>query len=57
MVNKERGEVALKISGKTYTLCLDMDGLAKLDNEFDTTLADIGEVLEKASSTQIREIL
>lgn len=34
MANRQRGEIAAELGGKTYTLCLTLGALAELENAF-----------------------
>jgi len=58
MANRERGEVAFEVDGRTYTFCLDLNGLTELEAMFSTPTREVGfvEIVGKAEAGHARYI-
>ncbi len=52
MVNRHRGEVAARLDGRDYTLCLTLGALAELEDAFDAE--DLGALTERFGSGHLR---
>ncbi len=50
-VNRRRGEVAARIDGRDYTLCLTLGALAELEDAF--AADDLGELAKRFSSGRL----
>jgi hypothetical protein len=62
MANREKGEVSLDIGGASYTLCLDINAMCRLEDMFSTparevTFQDILMRVQRNSITHIRAVL
>lgn len=62
MANRQKGEVALEIAGKSYTLVMDISAVCELEALFstpvrDATIAEIGRAVERGSVRHIRGFL
>lgn len=62
MANRQRGEVALEMDGKTYTLVFDMNALCCLEDLFSTperevVFQDVLKMASKGSARHIRGIV
>lgn len=57
MAVSERGEVALEIGGKRYTLVLDIDAICELENDTQLRLAQVMEKVDQGSFVFIRKYL
>jgi len=51
MVNKLRGEIAVELDGKTWTLCLTLGALAHLENDLD--VKNLSELSARFSSGKL----
>lgn len=58
MANRERGEYALEVDGKTWTFCLDLNGLTELEALFSTEAREVGfvEIIGKAEKGHAKYI-
>jgi hypothetical protein len=58
MANRERGEVALEVDGRTYTFCLDLNALTELEALFSTPDREVSfvEVVGKAEQGHAKYI-
>lgn len=58
MANRERGEVSLSIGGRVYTLYLDTNALALLEDLFSTPERDMTflEILERVQRNSVRHM-
>ena len=52
MVNKRRGEVALRLDGKTYCLCLTLGALAELEDSLN--LSNIGQLADRFAQGSVK---
>lgn len=60
--NRERGEVALEVSGRTYVMALTVDAMCALEAMFSTpakfmTFQEITDLAERGSMTHIRGVV
>jgi len=58
MANREKGEVSFQINGTSYTLCLDIDAMCRIEEQFSTPERDVTfqDVLERVNAGSMRHI-
>ena len=58
MANREKGEVSLVIGGASYTLCLDINAMCRLEEMFSTPERDVTfqEILAKVNRNKMTHI-
>lgn len=56
MANPVKGEVAFEADDKSYTLVFDFNAICELEDEFDTEIEKIGEVIGSRASA-IRRVI
>lgn len=58
MANRERGEVSIDIDGTSYTLCLDINAMCRVEEMFSTAGREVTfqEVLERVQAGSFRHI-
>lgn len=56
MANRERGEVSVEIDGTSYTLCIDLNAMCRLEDMFSTPERDVTfqDVLKEVNAGKLR---
>lgn len=56
MANRERGEVSVEIDGTSYTLCIDLNAMCRLEEMFSTPDREVTfqDVLKKVNAGNLR---